>query len=143
MAAGGWIGIAIPERYGGGGQGIREAATVLEEVAASGACMNGASAIHLSIFGMHPVVAARQRGDEAAVPAPGRRRRRCTSRSASPSPTPAPTPPRITTRAVRDGDHYVINGRKVWTSKALEADRILLLDPHHAARGVRQADRRA
>ena len=53
---GGWIGIAIPERYGGGGQGIREAAAVLEEVAASGACMNGASAVHLSIFGMHPVV---------------------------------------------------------------------------------------
>ena len=56
MAAGGWIGIAIPERYGGGGQGIREAATVLGEVAASGACMNGASALHLSVFGMHPVV---------------------------------------------------------------------------------------
>src|SRR3712207_967801 len=56
MAAGGWIGIAIPEAYGGGGRGVTEAAAVLEEVAASGACMNGASAIHLSIFGMHPVV---------------------------------------------------------------------------------------
>src|SRR5262245_18975681 len=56
MAAGGWIGIASPARYGGGGSGVREAAVVLEEVAASGACMNGASAIHLSIFGMHPVV---------------------------------------------------------------------------------------
>src|SRR5436190_24310107 len=56
MAAGGWIGIAIPERYGGGGRGVTEAAAILEEVAASGACMNGASAIHLSIFGMHPVV---------------------------------------------------------------------------------------
>src|SRR6202008_5150528 len=42
MAAGGWIGIAIPEEYGGGGQGITQAAAVLEEVAASGACMNGA-----------------------------------------------------------------------------------------------------
>ena len=56
MAAGGWIGIAIPAGYGGGGAGITEASIVLEEVAASGACMNGASAIHLSIFGMHPVV---------------------------------------------------------------------------------------
>src|SRR5690242_8371707 len=62
MADGGWIGIAIPERFGGGGRGIREAATVLEEVAASGACMNGASAIHMSIFGMHPVVV---HGDDA------------------------------------------------------------------------------
>jgi acyl-CoA dehydrogenase len=56
MAAGGWIGIAIPAEYGGGGGGITEAAIVLEEVAASGACMNGSSSIHLSIFGMHPVV---------------------------------------------------------------------------------------
>jgi acyl-CoA dehydrogenase len=56
MAAGGWIGIAIPAEYGGAGLGITEASIVLEEVAASGACMNGASSIHLSIFGMHPVV---------------------------------------------------------------------------------------
>ena len=56
MAEGGWIGIAIPEQYGGGGQGITEASIILEEVAASGAAMNGCSAIHLSIFGMHPVV---------------------------------------------------------------------------------------
>ena len=54
MAKGGWIGIAIPAEYGGGGRGITEASIVLEEVAASGACMNGASSIHLSIFGMHP-----------------------------------------------------------------------------------------
>ena len=56
MAAGGWIGIAIPEQYGGGGRGIVEAAAVLEEVAASGAAMNGASALHMSIFGMQPVI---------------------------------------------------------------------------------------
>src|SRR3954462_15878014 len=55
MAAGGWVGIAIPEEYGGGGRGIIEASIVLEEVAASGAAMNGCSAIHLSIFGMEPV----------------------------------------------------------------------------------------
>jgi acyl-CoA dehydrogenase len=53
MAAGGWVGIAIPEEYEGGGRGITEASIVLEEVAASGAGMNGASALHLSIFGMN------------------------------------------------------------------------------------------
>ena len=53
LAAAGWIGIAIPEAYGGSGRGITEASIVLEEVAASGAAMNGASAVHLSIFGMH------------------------------------------------------------------------------------------
>ena len=56
MAEAGWIGVAMPEEYGGAGKGIQEAAIVLEEVAASGAAMNGATSLHLSIFGMHPVV---------------------------------------------------------------------------------------
>jgi acyl-CoA dehydrogenase len=126
MAAGGWIGIAIPEEYGGGGRGVAEAAAVLEEVAASGACMNGASAIHLSIFGMHPVVL---HGSEAM-------KREYLPRVADGSlhiafgvtePDAGTDTARITTRAVRDGDHYVVNGRKVWTTKALESDRVLLL----------------
>ncbi|MEY4176090.1 MAG: hypothetical protein RI900_3255, partial [Actinomycetota bacterium] len=62
MADGGWVGIAIPEEYGGGGRGILEAAAVLQTVAASGAAMNGASCLHMSIFGMQPVV---RHGDEA------------------------------------------------------------------------------
>jgi acyl-CoA dehydrogenase len=126
MAAGGWIGIAIPERYGGGGRGIREAAAVLEEVAASGAAMNGASAIHMSIFGMQPVV---RHGSEAM-------QQRFLPAVADGSlhvafgvtePDAGTDTSRITTRAAREGDHYVITGRKVWTSKAMEADRILLL----------------
>ena len=56
MAAGGWVGIAIPERYGGGGRGITEAALVLNRVAASGAAMNGSTALHLTMFGLNPVV---------------------------------------------------------------------------------------
>ena len=62
MAAAGWIGIAMPEKDGGAGKGIQEAAIILEEVAASGAAMNGATRVHLSIFGMHPVV---KHGSEA------------------------------------------------------------------------------
>ena len=126
MAEGGWIAIAIPERYGGGGQGIRHAAAVLEEVAASGACMNGASAVHLSIFGMHPVVLhgteeMRQRFLPAIVDGSLHVAFGVTEPDAGTDTT------KITTRAVRDGDGYVINGRKVWTTKALQADRILLL----------------
>lgn len=126
MADGGWIGIAIPEEYGGGGQGIRHAAAVLGEVAASGACMNGASSIHMSIFGMQPVV---MHGSEEL-------KRRVLPEVASgqlhvafgvTEPDAGTDTTRITTRAVRDGETYVVNGRKVWTSKALEADRILLL----------------
>jgi acyl-CoA dehydrogenase len=126
MAAGGWIGIAIPERYGGGGQGIREAATVLGEVAASGACMNGASALHLSVFGMHPVVVhGTQEMKQQYLPDVAAGKLHVAFGVTEPDAGTDTT--HITTRAVRDGDHYVVNGRKVWTSKALEADRILLL----------------
>src|SRR5262245_29759889 len=51
LANGGWVGISIPAEFGGGGQGITEASIMLEEIAASGAAMNGCSAVHLSIFG--------------------------------------------------------------------------------------------
>src|SRR5215831_8662600 len=126
MAAGGWIGIAIPAEYGGGGRGITEASIVLEEVAASGACMNGASSIHLSIFGMHPVV----RHGSAEL------RQRYLPRVATgdlhvafgvTEPDAGLDTTAIRTRAVRDGDQYRITGRKVWTSKALESERVLLL----------------
>lgn len=83
VADGGWIGIAIPTEYGGGGRGLTEAALVLEEVAASGAAMNGASAIHLSIFGMGPVT---KHGSEElrrrSCPCPGSRTVSSTSPSA-------------------------------------------------------------
>src|SRR3990170_5413300 len=54
FAEGGWLGIAMPEEYGGAGLGITEASLVLQEIAASGACMSGASAGHLTLFGLHP-----------------------------------------------------------------------------------------
>ncbi|HTF45828.1 MAG TPA: acyl-CoA dehydrogenase family protein [Pseudonocardia sp.] len=131
LAKGGWIGIAIPEEYGGGGQGIAEASIVLEEVAASGACMNGASAIHLSIFGMHPVV----------LHGSAELKRRVLPPVASgdlhvafgvTEPDAGLDTTSISTRAVRDTDAsgnggYRVHGRKVWTSKALESDKVLLL----------------
>jgi acyl-CoA dehydrogenase len=126
LAAAGWIGVAIPEQYGGGGGGILEASIVLEEVAASGAAMNGASAIHLSIFGMHPVVL---HGSEEM-------RQRYLPRVAKgdlhvafgvTEPDAGTDTTSIRTTAVRDGDHYRIRGQKVWTSKALESERVLLL----------------
>jgi acyl-CoA dehydrogenase len=127
MAKGGWIGIAIPEEYGGGGQGIDEASIVLEEVAASGACMNGCSAIHLSMFGMHPVVL---HGDEQI-------RQRYLPRVAQgdlhvafgvTEPDAGLDTTSITTRAVRQDDgSYRVHGRKVWTSKATYSEKVLLL----------------
>jgi acyl-CoA dehydrogenase len=88
--------------------------------------MNGASAIHLSIFGMHPVVLhgteeMRQRFLPSVADGTLHVAFGVTEPDAGTDTT------KISTRAVRDGDHYVINGRKVWTTKALIADRILLL----------------
>ncbi|MGY2084142.1 acyl-CoA dehydrogenase family protein [Blastococcus sp. SYSU DS0539] len=126
VAEGGWLGITIPEEYGGSGYGITEASLLLEEVAASGAGMNGASSIHMSIFGMHPVLL---HGSEAM-------KRENLPRIADgelhvcfgvTEPGAGLDTTRITTFARRDGSDYVVNGRKVWISKAVESQKILLL----------------
>ena len=126
MADGGWIGIAIPEHYGGGGRGITEASIILEEVAASGAAMNGASAVHLSMFGMHPVVL--HGGEELCrryLPAVAAGELHIAFGVTEPDAGVDTTS--ITTRAWRDGDHYVVRGRKVWTTKAQICDKVVLL----------------
>jgi len=56
FARDGWLGIAMPEQYGGAGLGVAEAALMMHTVAASGAGMSGASALHMNIFGLNPVV---------------------------------------------------------------------------------------
>ncbi|WP_189034213.1 acyl-CoA dehydrogenase family protein [Nocardia rhizosphaerihabitans] len=126
IADGGWLGITIPEEYGGHGLGITEATLLAAEVSRSGGGMNAASSIHMSIFGMQPVVL---HGSEEL-------KRRTLPRIAAgdlhvcfgvTEPGAGLDTPRITTSARRDGDHYVVNGRKVWISKALESEKILLL----------------
>ncbi|MDW8803412.1 acyl-CoA/acyl-ACP dehydrogenase [Streptomyces scabiei] len=126
VADGGWLGITIPEEHGGHGLGITEATLLLEEVARSGGGMNAASAIHMSIFGMHPVVV---HGSEEL-------KRRTLPRIARgdlhvcfgvTEPGAGLDTTSITTYARRDGAHYVVSGRKVWISKALESEKILLL----------------
>jgi len=126
MADAGWIGVAIPEAYGGSGRGITEASLVLETVAASGAAMNGATSLHLSIFGMEPVV---KYGSEAMkqkyLPAVARGDLHVAFGVTEPNAGTDTTS--IETFARRDGDHYIVRGRKVWTTKALIAERVLLL----------------
>lgn len=126
MADGGWVGIAVPSTYGGGGRGITEASIVLEEVAASGAGMNGCTAMHLSVFGMNPVV---KHGSpelcERYLPRVARGELHVAFGVTEPDAGTDTTA--ITTRAVRDGDQYVVRGRKIWTSKALESEKVLLL----------------
>ncbi|MCE0761949.1 acyl-CoA/acyl-ACP dehydrogenase [Pseudonocardia kujensis] len=126
LATGGWLGITTPEEYGGHGFGITEASILIEEVAKSGGGMNAASAIHLSIFGMHPVI--KHGSDEL--------KKRTLPRIVDGSlhvcfgvtePGAGLDTTRITTFAKREGDHYRVNGRKVWISKAVESEKVLLL----------------
>ena len=127
MAAGGWVGIAIPEAYGGGGRGIAEAALVLNRIAASGAAMNGSTAVHLTMFGLNPVVKfGNDQLKDTFLP-----------RAASgdlhvafgvTEPDAGTDTSRIATRATEDGmGGWTINGRKIWSSKALESEVCLLL----------------
>ena len=55
-AKGGWLGLTVPEEYGGGGLGVTEAAIVEQEISASGAGMGGCSAVHIGIFGFEPII---------------------------------------------------------------------------------------
>lgn len=126
MARSGWLGTAIPQEYGGAGLGVTEAGIVLGEVAASGAAMNGASAIHISMFGINPVI---KHGNEAM-------RRDDVPRVVSgelhvcfgvTEPDLGTDIARVRTRAERRGDRYVVNGRKTWLTKAAESEKVLLL----------------
>jgi acyl-CoA dehydrogenase len=126
FAEAGLLGIAIPEAYGGSGLGIAEAGLILREVCASGAGLNGASAVHLSIFGINPVV---KHGSEAM-------RQKYIPKVVSgelnvcfgvTEPDAGTETAKITTRAVRQGDRYIINGRKTWLTKAAQCQKVLLL----------------
>ena len=126
FADAGWLGIAVPSELGGSGLGIFEAGLLLQEIAASGAAMNGCSALHLSIFGMNPVIV---HGSEQL-------KREVMPRLldgtlhvsfAITEPDAGTDTTNTKTFARREGDSYVIRGRKVWISKALEAEKMLLL----------------
>ncbi|MGU3650189.1 acyl-CoA dehydrogenase family protein [Mycolicibacterium sp. A43C] len=126
IAAGGWLGMTIPEEYCGHGLGITEATIMAEEVARSGGGMNAASAIHMSIFGMQPVVVfgSDQMKAETLPRIANGDLHVCFGVT---EPGAGLDTSRITTFARRDRDTYVVNGRKVWISKALESEKILLL----------------
>jgi acyl-CoA dehydrogenase len=126
VTEGGWLGIAMPEAYGGSGLGITEAALLAHGIARSGAGMSGASAVHINLFGPQPVVVfgteeQKQRFLPALIRGDDRTCFGVTEPDAGLNTTA------ITTRAVREGDHYRVDGRKLWTSTAQSANRILLL----------------
>ncbi len=126
IARAGWLGIAMPTQYGGAGLGITEAALMMQTISASGAGFSGASAIHMNIFGLNPVVkfgtdAQKRRwlpplirGEEQAC-------------FAVTEPNSGLNTAKLESFARREGERYVLRGRKIWTSTAQVAHRMLIL----------------
>ncbi|MEE2983149.1 MAG: acyl-CoA dehydrogenase family protein [Pseudomonadota bacterium] len=123
---GGWLGIAMPEEYGGSGLGITDAAIMMQAVAESGAGFTGASAIHLNLFGLNPVVVfgTEEQKQRMLVPLLQGRDNACFGVT---EPNAGLDTTSIQTRAERSGDGYLIYGQKHWTSMAQRANKVLLL----------------
>jgi len=126
MVEAGWLGIAMPEAYGGSGLGITEAAILMQAVAQSGAGFSGASAIHMNIFGLHPVVVFGNDEQKRRFlpPLMAGTEKAC---FAVTEPDAGLDTTRLATRAVRHGDRYVLSGRKIWVSTAQVAEKMLIL----------------
>jgi len=126
FADAGWLGICIPQDFGGAGLGVIEAALMMQTIAESGAGLSGASALHMNIFGLNPVV----------VFGTGEQKRRMLSPLvagqdkacfAVTEPNAGLDTLKLKTRAVRDGDRYILSGQKIWISTAQVASKMLIL----------------
>jgi acyl-CoA dehydrogenase len=126
IAAGGWLGIAMPEAYGGAALGIAEAAIMMQTIAQSGGGMAAASAVHINIFGPHPIVVYGTDEQRAAwlPPLIGGSVKCCFGVT---EPDAGLDTGMIRTRAEPVAGGYRVSGQKIWTSTAQVADKILLL----------------
>jgi acyl-CoA dehydrogenase len=126
IAEGGWLGIAMPEEYGGAGLGVTEAAIMMQVIGASAGVFAACSTVHINIFGLHSIVkhgSDAQKQDWLPKVISGELRA-CFGVT---EPDAGLDTTKIKTRAVRRGDHYVINGQKIWTSTAQQAHKVVLL----------------
>jgi acyl-CoA dehydrogenase len=126
MAEGGWLGITMPEEFGGSGLGVTEAMTMMNEVASCGGGFAAASTIHINLFGPHPIV----------VKGTPEQKARWVPRLVSgedqvcfgfTEPDAGLNTTRIKTFAEKVPGGYVVRGQKVWTSTAQVANKIMLL----------------
>ena len=124
MTDAGYLAALIPETYGGAGLPLRAAGVVLEEIHASGC---NASATHAQMYTMGTLLrhgSPAQKQHYLPQIAAGKLRLQAFGVT---EPTTGSDTTRLKTRAVRDGDHYVVDGQKIWTSRALYSDLMLLL----------------
>ncbi|MEZ5749277.1 MAG: acyl-CoA dehydrogenase family protein [Caenibius sp.] len=126
MAEAGWLGLTMPEAYGGAGMGVTEAALVAQTVANSAGAIAACSAFHINLFGPHPIVLYGTEEQKQRFLPPLIAGKQKVAFGVT-EPDAGLDTSRITTRAVREGDRYIVNGQKVWTTTAQHADKILLL----------------
>jgi acyl-CoA dehydrogenase len=127
FAQDGWLGICMPPEHGGAGLGVTEAAILMQAVAESGAGMSGASALHMNIFGLNPVVVfgTDEQKRRMLPPLIAGEDKAC---FAVTEPNAGLDTLKLKTRAVREGnDRYVLSGQKIWISTAQVATRMLIL----------------
>jgi acyl-CoA dehydrogenase len=120
----GWLSVLIPEQYGGGGLGITEAGIVLEEIHASG---GNANACHAQMYTMGALL--RHGNDDQKqryLPALAAGELRLQAFAVT-EPDAGSDATQISTRAERDGHHYVVNGQKIYISRAEQTDLMVLL----------------
>jgi acyl-CoA dehydrogenase len=126
FAQDGWLGICMPEQYGGSALGVTDAAIMMQAISESGAGQSGASAVHMNIFGLNPVVVfgSDEQKQRFLPPLIAGREKAC---FAVTEPDAGLNTTKLKTRAVRKGDRYVVSGAKVWISTAQVAEKMLLL----------------
>ena len=126
MADAGWLGITMPEEYGGAGLGVTEAAIMMNEVASHGGGMAAASTVHINLFGPHPIVVKGTADQKARwVPRLIAGQDQCAFGVTEPDAGLNTT--RIKTFAEKVPGGYSVRGQKVWTSTAQVANKIMLL----------------
>ena len=126
MADGGWLGIAMPEEYGGSGLGVKEAAIMMNTIAQTPGAQSAASAVHINIFGPHPIVVMGTEEQKRRHLPPLIKGEQITCFGVT-EPDAGLDTTSIKTKAERTDKGYVVHGRKMWTSTAQEANKILLL----------------
>ncbi len=126
MAEGGWLGVAMPEADGGAGLGLTEAAIVMRTVAESGAGFSGASAVHLNIFGPMPIVKFGTPAQRQAFlpPVIAGQDKMC---FAVTEPNSGLDTSSLETRAERTNAGWKITGRKIWTTSAQRANKMIII----------------
>lgn len=126
MAEAGWLGITMPTEYGGSGLGVTEACIMMHEVSSHGGGMSAASAVHINLFGPHPIVVFGTPDQRASwIPRLISGQDQCCFGFTEPDAGLNTTAIKTFAQKVPGG--YVVHGQKVWTSTAQVANKIMLL----------------